>query len=435
LRLPARVPYSALVMTQSSHNLGTSELLALLRDASLTPESIAEEIDCAGAQRCTAEQIGRARELLARLAAEEGAQAAGVAPQGPVGPEQVARDIAALPEPLALALARAAGEAHRSETLAELAQVAHKPLAKEAKRELQRLKQRGVQVREIGPQGPSVMKPVPEAEPPPSYASSIDAYGERAVWWARAAKGSVEVVQAVISDVKGILAIDALALPRRGFREFVKRLPRGGMVATAEVPKEHARHLIAAAAEEGARNGFAPPPAYADALRVLGPAPQPPPPSPGERIDFGEAGEVAHAMAGAALFADPLFMAWIPEEDALRSFALRVDEISVSRLYIDDAQRKTAFERASDDAAEAYFTPQRRARYARRLLEMAHVLESEQRLDTARASLAVARALLRDDGARNPFCRSLFAHALEDRLKPPAQPAPAPASGGLITPP
>jgi hypothetical protein len=420
-------------MTQSPHNLDTPEVLALLRDASLKPESIADEIDCAGAQRCTAEEVARARELLARLAAEEGAQAAGIAPEGAVSPQQVARDVAALPEPLARALVRAAGEAQRADVLAELAQVAPRPLSKEAKREVQRLKQRGVQVRDIPLSGEPVVKPVPEAEAPPSYASSIDAYGERAVWWVRPGKGGVEVVQAVISDVKGILAIDALALPRKGFREFVKRLPRGGMVATAEVPKDYARHLIAAAAEEGARNGFAPPPAYNDALRVLGPAPQPAPPSPGEGLELAAEDETAHAMAGAALFVDPLFMAWIPEEDALRSFALRVDEIAVSQLYIDEAQRKAAFEHAAEDAAHAYFTPQRRARYARRLVEMAHVLASEQRLDTARAALAVSRALLRDDGANNPFCRALFAHALEERLKTPAPLPPTPS--GLISPP
>jgi hypothetical protein len=166
---------------------------------------------------------------------------------------------------------------------------------------------------------------------------------------------------------------------------------------------------------------------------MLGPAPQPAPTSPGESVELAPDDETAHAMAGAALFVDPLFMAWIPEEDALRSFALRVDEIAVSQLYIDEAQRKAAFERAADDAAQAYFTPQRRARYARRLVEMAHVLHSEQRLDTARAALAVSRALLREDGANNPFCRALFAHALEDRLKTPAPPPPT--SSGLITPP
>ena len=48
-------------------------------------------------------------------------------------------------------------------------------LAKEAKRELQKLKQRGVQVQEIPPQGEPVLKPLPESEAPDSYASSIDA--------------------------------------------------------------------------------------------------------------------------------------------------------------------------------------------------------------------------------------------------------------------
>src|SRR6266851_5473853 len=317
----------------------------------------------------------------------------------------------------------------------ELLAAPQKALAKEAKRELQRLKQRGFQVQELRPRGEPVLKPPPEVEAPACYASSIDAYGERAVWWSRATRGGVEVVQAVVSDVKGILAIDALALSRRNFRDFAKRLPRqGGVVTSVEVPKDHARWLIAQAAEEGARNGFSPPPAYADALRILGPAPQESP-APGASIEFGPDGELPHRLAGAALFADPLFMTWIPEEEALRSFALKVDEVAVSRLFIDDAQRKAAFERAAEDAAEAYFTPQRRARYARRLREMAHVLASEGRLDAARTALAVSRDLPGEQGPRNAFARALFSRALEGRWQKPAEsPIPPATPSGLITP-
>ncbi len=112
-----------------------------------------------------------------------------------------------------------------------------------------------------------------------------------------------------------------------------------------------------------------------------------------------------------------------------------MDEVAVSRLFIDDAQRKAAFERAADEAAEAWFTPQRRARYARRLLEMAHVLASENRIDAARTAVAVARDLSGEQGAKNPFCRALFSHALEERWQKPAEPSAAPATpGGLITP-
>src|SRR5207253_5835794 len=376
--------------------------------------------------------------LLGLLQQERTAQSAGLAAEGAAAEPEVARRMSGLPEPLALALVRAAGDAQRQDALVELAGAPQKALAKEAKRELQRLKQRGVQVQEIRPRGETVLKPPPEAEAPACYASSIDAYGERAVWWSRATRGGVEVVQAVVSDVKGILAIDALALSRRNFRDFAKRLPRqGGVVTSVEVPKDHARWLIAQAAEEGSRNGFAPPPAYGDALRLLGPAPQEAPPPPGASIEFGPDGELPHRLAGAALFADPLFMAWIPEEDAIRSFALKVDEVAVSRLYIDDAQRKQAFERTADDASAAYFTPQRRARYARRLVEMAHVLAAESRIDAARAALAVAHDLQGEQGARNAFCRALFTHVVEGRWQKPAEQEPAApptTPGGLITP-
>src|SRR6267143_1431603 len=406
-------------MASAGDNLGTIELLALLRDGSLKPDSIAEEMECAGAHPATAAQIAEARELLGLLQQERTAQSAGLVAEGAAAEPEVAGRISALPEPLALALVRAAGDAQRQDALVELAAAPQKALAKDAKRELQRL------------------KPPPEAEAPACYASSIDAYGERAVWWSRATRGGVEVVQAVISDVKGILAIDALGLSRRNFRDFAKRLPRqGGVVTSVEVPKDHARWLIAQAAEEGSRNGFAPPPAYADALSILGPAPQEAPPPPAASIEFGPDGELAHRLAGAALFADPLLGAWNPEEEALRSFALKVDEIAVSRLFIDDGQRRAAFERAAEEAWEAYFTPQRLARYARRLVETAHVLAAEDRRDAARTALAVSRDLATEQGAKNPFCKALFTHALEGRYRKDAAQAPAapPAPGGLITP-
>ena len=403
------------------HNLTVDECLALLKDASLRPDSIAEEMECAGLSRPQPAQVQAARDALARL------QTAGLP-----GPDAraLAAEIAALPETLALALVHAAGRASRQEVLLELATSPQRALAKESKRELQKLKQRGVQVQEIPPQGEPVLKPLPEGEAPACYASSIDAYGERAAWWTRPARQGVELVQVVLSDQKGILAADAMALSRRSWREFVKRLPRQGVVTTAEIPKQHARQLIADAEAAGARNGFSPPPAYVEALRILGPAPAAPPPPPGLAIDLPD--EVAHQMAAPALFQDPLFMAWIPEEDDLRRFALRVDEIATSQLYIDARQRQQAFEHAADDAAQGYFTPQRRALYARRLVEMAHILASEGRMDAARTALAVSRALEKD--AISPFCRALFTHALQGRLEEKDPPPPRQTPSGLITP-
>jgi hypothetical protein len=125
-------------------------------------------------------------------------------------------------------------------------------------------------------------------------------------------------------------------------------------------------------------------------------------------------------------------MAWIPEEDDLRRFALRVDEVATSQLYIDARQRQQAFEHAADEAALSYFTPQRRALYARRLVEMAHVVASEKRIDAARTALAVSRALEKE--ATNPFCRALFTHALQGRLEQKGPPPPQQTPSGLVMP-
>jgi len=115
-------------MADGGHNLSTAELLALLRDASLKPDSIAEEMECAGAHPCTAAQIAEARELLDLLQQERTAQSAGLSSEGAAAEAEVARRIAALPEPLALALVRAAGEAQRQAALVELAAAPQKAL-------------------------------------------------------------------------------------------------------------------------------------------------------------------------------------------------------------------------------------------------------------------------------------------------------------------
>src|SRR3954447_22554948 len=115
-----------------AHNLSVDECLALLKDASLRPESIAEEMECAGVVRPRPADVQSARDALAKLQTEAVAQSAGL-----VGPDArgVAGSISSLPEMLALALVHAAGRTGRQEVLFELATAQNKALAKEAKRE------------------------------------------------------------------------------------------------------------------------------------------------------------------------------------------------------------------------------------------------------------------------------------------------------------
>src|ERR1700674_73786 len=114
------------------HNLKVDECLALLKDASLRPESIAEEMECAGAPRPQPGQVQAARDLLAKLQGEAAAQTPGLGGSEAHGD---AAGISALPEMLALAVVHAAGRASRQEILLELATAPNRTLAKEAKRE------------------------------------------------------------------------------------------------------------------------------------------------------------------------------------------------------------------------------------------------------------------------------------------------------------
>src|SRR5262249_56796533 len=54
---PIVPPLPAIVLAPMAHNLTVDELLALLKDESLKPDSIAEEMECAGAPRPSVAQV------------------------------------------------------------------------------------------------------------------------------------------------------------------------------------------------------------------------------------------------------------------------------------------------------------------------------------------------------------------------------------------
>jgi len=110
-----------------AHNLAVDECLALLKDVSLRPESIAEEMECAGVSRPLPVEVQAARDALAKLQTETGGLA-------PADARAVAAGISALPEMLALAVVHAAGRASRQEVLFELATSPSRALAKAIRR-------------------------------------------------------------------------------------------------------------------------------------------------------------------------------------------------------------------------------------------------------------------------------------------------------------
>ena len=386
-------------------------LLALLRDPNVESQEIAT---LAGVPR---EEAGRASRLLHGL------------------PRVRPEELLGLPGPLASALVLAAVEAGRADLLAAMAGHSSKEVAKAAKRGLHLLKIRGVTVPEPPRPGPPQAAPAPTEAPLPAYASTVDGQGDRAVWLPRYVPGKgIEVGQAVISDVRGLVELQVAVLGRKEWRSFSRGiLERGAGLGVAEVDREAAKALVADARARNDRSGQRPPDGADLWLAHLGPAgslpddaARFPPLAPEEETAALEASGMLHDL--------PLLRGWLPDEGFLREVAGRLDEIGVSPLYVDERQRLEQMARTLADAAERYFDEGRRRLVAGRLFSVADRLDRDGDPAHARSAAAAARALR----AGTPTAGIPFARLLVEKAFPPEPsvppPARAPDAGLVIAP-
>jgi hypothetical protein len=382
-------------------------LLALLRDPHVESQEIAA---LAAVPR---EEVGRASRLLLGLARAK--------------PE----DALTLPAPLAAAVARAALVAGRADLLAALAAHAGKDVSKEAKRGLHVLRARGVAVPE--PSRPVSAPPSAALpEPPlPVYASAMDGQGERAVWFTRSLPGrGIEVGQAVLSDERGLLELQVGVLGRKEWRNLAKDLvERGAAMGIAEVARESALAWIAAARALNEQTGQRVPDGADLWLAQLPPGAAAP--DPADRFPPLPDVEEREALAASGeLHQVPLMQGWLADEGYLRIVAVRLDEVAVSPLYLDERQREEQLERVLADAVDGYFDPPVRARVVRRLFAVADHLQRLSYPAHAASAAAVARALAVGVAPRAiPFARLLVEKAFPREPSAPPEAGPAPSTG------
>ena len=325
--------------------LDPERLLSMLRDPNV------ESRDVAAAAGVSREDAARAARLAAAVA------------KAP--PEEALT----LPGPLAVAIARAALAAGRADLLAALGTHPAKEAAKEAKRGLHVLRTRGVAVPEL----PRPAAPAPAAAPEPAlpaYATVTDGQGERAVWLARPVPGKgIEIAQAVLSDEEGLLELQVAILGRKEWRALAQGLvQRGAAMGIGELDRGLALSLVAEARARNDRSQRRVPEGADLWLAQAGPAAPVPalPPEPA----LPEAEERAALAASGALHDLPLFASWLADEAFLRATAAKLDEVSVSPLYVDERQRAEQLLRTLADAVEGHFDERRRVALARRLGEV-----------------------------------------------------------------
>ncbi len=375
------------------------QLLALLRDPNVGSQEVAEQT---GLPRAEAARAARLLVGLAKARAEE---------------------IATLPAPLASALVRAAVAGDRLDLLGGLATSADRTIAKEAKRALHVLRARGVAIPE--PTRPAAPAPAPAAEEPfPCYASFPDGQGERAVWVARNVPGrGVEVGQAVVSDVLGLVELHVGVLGRKEYRTFGREIEeRGQSMGVGEIDPAHARALVTAARRRNEASGRAVPEGADGWLARIGPgAPAPDASTLLPTLEGAE--EDAALAASAALHELPMLRGWLAEESILRALATRLDAIGAEPPGPGDRDARMAA--AIAETVESWLDAPCRALLSSRLLDVAVHLHGLRLADRAAQAASAARALARGVPGRDvPFARHMVEKAFPSR-QPGAPAAPA----------
>lgn len=403
------------------------KLLALLLDNAEPEETVAESLQAAGHRDVRPVDVAHARAALDALVA-------GV-------PDAAA--IARLPGPLLAALVKKTADAGRAEVLEAVARES-KAAAKEVKRALHRLRAQGHATPAVSlkDEAAPMWRPPPAGgDEPVAWMTTPDPFGQRVAWFARSEPGrGLHVVMVAFSDLQGVLEAAEGQTSKKGWREMAERMGTAGAVMAVEVDRAYARGLVQQAMERNLAGGARLSRESQRALTALGPAPAEPPPSPGRALAPADPERASLLCAGleATLFAEPTVGAWIPEEEALRATALKLDEVEHSPLVLDAAQKAALREKTIAEAVEAYWTPERRRAYAGRLYDVAFACSRAGKAELAERAAAVAAALEGPvESARLEFCRLLFARVFAAASANPAPvdgPRPATPGGRILAP-
>jgi hypothetical protein len=338
---------------------------------------------------------------------------------------------------VAYALVEELVELKRAEILEQLAQVEHKTVSKAARKGLHRLRSQKVaaQVPAQSTQRPSGTGMAIQQELH-SLVSIYDGRWDRLVWLADDAPSGVQVYQARVSALHGLMDFRTGSTSRKEYRARIKdiRQDLGGEL----IDREQAIWFVQEAAQRCRDKERDLPVAYTKASQVLGHAPR--------------GGHPAVSIEPAAVDSDELvgileldeLRYWLPERMVLQRLALKLSEVATSRVIINEQQRAEQFANHLDRAVEEYFTAECCAACRRLLLDTAHLFVLGEKPKQAALLRAAADLFARppEEVVTQPLARTF----LERLVRPPdAQPdqdaesedQPAPETkteGGLILP-
>ena len=281
-----------------------------------------------------------------------------------------------------------------------------KPLRREARRSLYRLKQKGVAFAERSsapePRPARASLSGPEAE---GYLSISDPFGDRLLWIVKPRPGGgLFHLSTVVNEPAGLKEAVLAEVSRKALRSLRQELAARHGLRLVEVDWRYCDWTSFEGYERARARGSAEPsvgrypqlrlqvfttPARASMLPAL-------------------SGATEALAESAAILEEHELQSWFVAEDALTEYLTRYHEVRDSRIVLDRAAQLSRVEEIVEAAIEGVFGAEHGAAWQRRLEEAAHFFAGTARPQAAARTAAVARALSEQRSGKGiPFCEQL----------------------------
>lgn len=318
------------------------------------------------------------------------------------------------------------------------------PARKAARRALQVLKSRGVQLPERRP-GEAMGSgggATGEREPGPWVATFVPPDTNGMTFFSisqRLPGGRYRVADVVIRTDLGIMHASSGKLAGKQIRRWRQRVESRLGTAPVEVPVDWARYRIAAARQQNDVSGQVVPLGLDSCMPMFEPVPEEPPTHPVEHLgaELNEAEVTAATTDSEGLHVEPEFRSWLPERPALdemlRNVGARVGAEGADDRELVDKVLAEELEAATD----RFFTPEVREALAQRMKDAAISIRARLDEANARRVLGVAEAvkqagLITSPPREIPFLLGFFRKSMallaqqgDGRLQVPIPAAPA----------
>ena len=249
------------------------------------------------------------------------------------------------------------------------------------------------------------------------------------------------VLVARVSDQHGLRECLPMSLKRKQRDELWEQFHSQGITDWAQVPPDYAVRLLEeslALTPDGEPHRETYLPLRENLWRYVGRLEDIPPLeerlptlSPGEHTGFLEQAR--------QLATEELCRSWLPSFEEITPWVKKLQEVQDSPLVLTEQQQQLRQAGVLDEATAALFPEATRARWGKRLLEMAYFLDLSGRREEGRAAQAAGEDLLSGErsplAGENPFLQELVRYALMLAWEFHKQREPKSEPSSLVVPP